>query len=81
MRLLPMGSSDSGFKWHAKPEVGEEVDPTKIRQAFFLLCMDRSLEIADMRDGSFVLTFPDGIDPSIRAQLYQRIISTAYVVA
>ena len=81
MQLLPMGSSGDGFRWRAVPGDGEEVNPQEIRKIFVRTCPGHSIEIENLRNGSYILTFPDGVDPTKRAALFQKIITSGYVAA
>lgn len=81
MKLLPMGSSSAGVRWHAVPDEGEEIDIVAIRKIFIRTCPGRSLAFEDLRNGSYVLIFPDGIGSLNRATLYNDIVSAGFVLA
>lgn len=81
MQLLPMGSSDMCVRWRAVPNPGEAISPVEIRKIFVRHCADRSIEIQDLLNGSYVLAFPDGIDATQRSRLYEAILASGYVAA
>ena len=73
MRILPKGSTGASVRWRIVPGDGESIDRQKVLRTFMSMSCGRSIEIADLLNGSFDLIFPEGIDETVRANLYSEL--------
>jgi len=73
MKLSIKGSTGTAVRWCAVPGKGETIYPRSILRAFGPLACGKSIVIADLLNGSFDLVFPEGIDETVRNELFSAI--------